>query len=555
MPMAQSATIDSRGDSRGASPRWPGTIRSTQGIVVVSLLLVSLAALIFGLFEEANRRARMGEAGERITSLAAILAEQAGRILDVANLAAGQATEVARGRDWDAVARSRAVFDELRQLQAGYEYINAIWLADAEGRARQTTRAFPAPAVSVADREHFKVQREHDAGPFLSELLRSRVAPEVNIVMSRRMTGADGGFAGVALVVLNPSYLLEAYREIRIDYPVSIEVVRFDRSILVRSPAASPEDALYQQRTTDPDLASGGPGYGRSVATDPRNGTVRMEAFHRIEGFPLYVVVGIEARAITQRWLTAMAGHALLACLALGAALLGLGVAHRYGAREERALAEVRSLKATLEDRVRERTGELERLFREENHRVKNSLQLAASLLQLQQAKTAAHPVRQLLAEAHSRVLTIARLHEHLLQADNATRIDLKRYLSTICADIGVAIGQQGAVIACAIEPVTVSTELAVPLGLILNELVTNAVKHGLGGTRGRIAVSLATRDGVGMLVVEDEGRGLPAGWSISASHGLGMQIVRGLADQIHARLHGGSTGKGARFEVEFPIA
>ncbi|MCK6451529.1 MAG: ATP-binding protein [Alphaproteobacteria bacterium] len=553
--MAQSATIDSRGDRRGASPRWPGTIRSTQGIVVVSLLLVSLAALIFGLFEEANRRARMREAGERITSLAAILAEQAGRILDVANLAAGQATEVARGRDWDEVARSRAVFDELRQLQAGYEYINAIWLADAEGRARQTSRAFPAPAVSVADREHFKVQRERDAGPFLSELLRSRVAPEVNIVMSRRMTGADGGFAGVALVVLNPSYLLEAYREIRIDYPVSIEVVGFDRSILVRSPAASPEDALYQQRTTDPDLASAGPGYGRSVATDPRNGTVRMEAFHRIEGFPLYVVVGIEARAITQRWLTAMAGHALLACLALGAALLGLGVAHRYGAREERALAEVRSLKATLEDRVRERTGELERLFREENHRVKNSLQLAASLLQLQQAKTAARPVRQLLAEAHSRVLTIARLHEHLLQADNATRIDLKRYLSTICADIGVAIGQQGAVIACAIEPVTVPTELAVPLGLILNELVTNAVKHGLGGARGRIAVSLATRDGVGRLVVEDEGRGLPAGWSISASHGLGMQIVRGLADQIHARLHGGSTAKGARFEVEFPIA
>jgi len=553
--MADSATIAARpATGRPANGRWPGAIRSTHGIVIVALMLVGMSILIFGIFEAANRGARMQEARERTTSLAAILAEQSGRILDVANLAAGQAIEAVRGRDWDEVARSRDVFAELRRLDAGYDYISAVWLADADGVVRQASRSFPAPVLRVAGRDHFKVQRERDIGPYLSELLRSRIASEVNIVMSRRINAADGGFAGVALVVLDPAYLLAAYREVRIEYPVTIEMVRFDRSILVRSPAASAEDVLYEQKATGPNVARAGPSAGYFVTTEPRSGAVQLEALHRIDGFPLYVVVSTVESDITQRWLSGMAGHALFAGLALVATLIGLVIAHRYGMREVRALAEVRSLKASLEDRVRERTQELERLFREENHRVKNSLQLAASLLQLQQGKTAAQPVRQLLAEAHSRVLTIARLHEHLHRADHFARIDLNRYLSTLCADMTAAIGQAGAQIACVIEPVIVSTELAVPLGLMLNELVTNSVKHGLAAAPGKISVSLTTRAGEGRLVVEDEGKGLPAGWAFSGSHGLGMQIVQGLAGQIHGRLAARNGAKGARFEVEFPI-
>lgn len=541
---------------RIASAFRPSPLRSTSGIVLVGAMLILISVLVFGLFEEANRRARMREAEARIMSLAAILSEHAGRILDVANLAASQAIAVKRGKSWDEIERSREAHDALKRLQDRYEYISALWLVDAAGAARLSTRWFPTQGTSVADRRHFQVQREGDAGPYLSELMRSRVMPEVNAVLSRRINEPDGGFGGVALAVLNPAYLLASYGEIQSRYPLSVELVRFDRSILVRSPAASPDDALYERKTTGPDMTATDVWQGVFTAPDPRDGTLRLQAFDRIEGFPLYIVVGVGVDDVIRHWLAAMAGHGAFAGAALLAALAGLAWAHRHGVRAERALDQVRALRRSLEQRVGERTQELERVLREENHRVKNSLQLAASLLLLQQAKAAAAPVRQLLGHAHRRVLTIARLHEHLHQADSVATVDLRRYLTPLCDDIAAAIGPGGgpARVACDIASVTVAAETAVPLGLILNELMTNAIKHGLAAASGTITVSLTTADGIGRLVVTDTGSGLPAGFALDRSPGLGLQIVQGLAQQIGGTVTAATRPQGATFTVEFAL-
>ncbi|MCC6471040.1 MAG: hypothetical protein IT563_22175 [Alphaproteobacteria bacterium] len=534
---------------------FPALMRSTQAIVLVSVIVILVSVSMFVVYEAANRRSRASEARQVISSISLMLAEEVGRILDVANLVAGHAIEISRNRSWDDIEQSRAIFDELARLDRAYSFISAIWLTDASGMPRQSTRSFPPPHVSVADREHFKVQREADRGPFVSPLVRSRVRTEANIVMSRRIQDTSGGFQGVALVVLDPQYFLRLYREIQVEYPVAIEVVRFDRSILLRAPTAAVEESLDAVKSTGPALEATSAASGLFAAKEPGESGERMQAYRRVEGFPLYVVVSVLNADVAQSWLSAMYVHGGFAALGLVAALAALALAHAYGRREQQTLRDIRGLNASLEMRVKERTQALEHLLQEVTHRVKNSLQLTASLLRLQQNNVRDQPTREYLSDAQTRVLTIARLHEHLYQAGNFRQVELKRYLGTICADVGGALPGHQISFKSSFGSALVPVDLAIPIALVLTELLTNAMKHAFSGDAGSVAVSLDGDGESGRLEVADNGRGLPLDFDLHQAQGLGMRIVLGLVKQANGEISVDSGQTGTRFEVRFPLS
>jgi two-component sensor histidine kinase len=227
-----------------------------------------------------------------------------------------------------------------------------------------------------------------------------------------------------------------------------------------------------------------------------------------------------------------------------------------------RVLPKALTLHADLDQRVQERTAELSRmlherevLVREVHHRVKNNLQVISSLINLQRSRLTENEGREALRQCQARVLTIARVHELLYRADDASRIPLADYVASLVAGIDDMASLAPRVrITTDVEDVLLSVESGCPCGLILNELITNALKHGfVGGRSGTVIVRLHRSQPRALtLEVSDDGVGLPEHFDANQSASLGLTITRRLASQLNGELQVES-GERTTFRVTFP--
>jgi two-component sensor histidine kinase len=195
----------------------------------------------------------------------------------------------------------------------------------------------------------------------------------------------------------------------------------------------------------------------------------------------------------------------------------------------------------------------LVQLFEELNHRVKNNLTIASSILELQ-ARSSAPAVRDHLRKAVDRLHSIADLHTALYRQNSTDTADLDRYLRDLCERLSCSLFEDGRLrIDLNCEPLEVLVEQAVTIGLIVNELVTNAAKHAFPeGAPGAIIVSLAASDDELHLRVADNGAGLSALGQSKAEGGLGLRLVRSLADGQGGELRL-EPSVGAAFHVRLP--
>jgi two-component sensor histidine kinase len=197
---------------------------------------------------------------------------------------------------------------------------------------------------------------------------------------------------------------------------------------------------------------------------------------------------------------------------------------------------------------------ETDMLFRELAHRMHGNLAIATSLLDMQGRAHDNPEVRAALSNAVDRISILAEGQRHL-RPHGAGLVDMRPYLGRICAHLSRSIGAAPRVeFDLAIEPATVSAEKALVLGLIANELVSNAVKHAFPpGRAGRIAVSFAKDDKADDLVltVADNGIGFPDG----VAEGFGTRLIQGLTVQHAGRSRRADARPGCRAEVRIPVA
>ena len=193
-----------------------------------------------------------------------------------------------------------------------------------------------------------------------------------------------------------------------------------------------------------------------------------------------------------------------------------------------------------MEDALRSSLAEQQVLLREVHHRVKNNLAAITGLLELQRQALADPGSAAALADLSRRIQSIALVHEKLYQADSLARVDFQDYLKVLISHLRASVGPRGELQWEISAPVELSLDVAVPCGMIVNELVTNAMKHAFPGQwpGAAIRVSLEPQGAGYLLAVEDNGVGLPPGADWQHGRTLGLRLVRMLGEhQLGGRL------------------
>lgn len=203
----------------------------------------------------------------------------------------------------------------------------------------------------------------------------------------------------------------------------------------------------------------------------------------------------------------------------------------------------IQQLRRSLEDK--------ELLLKEVHHRVKNNLQIISSLLRLQEDDLDA-PSRGL-RDSRNRIQSMALIHEHLYRSDDLANIDFEAYLEGLVSNLLASYGERAAGLNTELEVVAgpQSLDVAIPCGMIVNELVANAIEHGLED-EGTLRICYRPENGRQLLAVEDDGRGLPVDFDLAAMDSLGLRLISALTAQLGGELEYSSGEGKTRFTVRF---
>jgi two-component sensor histidine kinase len=229
----------------------------------------------------------------------------------------------------------------------------------------------------------------------------------------------------------------------------------------------------------------------------------------------------------------------------------------------------VRRLNTELEDRVRARTADLEEanrrlaaslrekeiLLQEVHHRVKNNLQVISGLLTIQ-GRAIGPELSAHFDETLRRIRTMSRVHEQLYKSADAASFDMAHYLNALCSGLSELYGAPASKVTCHVHagPLTVDLNTAMPLVLIVNEVLSNSFKHAFdSGDAGEIFIDIEpAENGQVLLTIKDTGTGLPADYAQRSERSMGMRLINNLSKQIGATARF-VAGAGTTFALTLP--
>ena len=210
-----------------------------------------------------------------------------------------------------------------------------------------------------------------------------------------------------------------------------------------------------------------------------------------------------------------------------------------------------------MEQQLLDTLREKETLLREIHHRVKNNMQIISTLLRLQMRNADDETTRAMFRESQNRILSMAMIHEKLYQSEGLHRIDLRDYITDLAREVFASFGDMadGITLKTAVAEIALGLDTAIPCGLIIIELISNALKYAFPANRraGKIFIGLRSEDNSWLeLTVSDNGVGLPADLEIERLPSLGLRLVSDLA---RYQLEGDmiiSREKGTKVHVRF---
>jgi two-component sensor histidine kinase len=405
-----------------------------------------------------------------------------------------------------------------------------IYLVGADGVTRLTTDPDFKP-IDIRDRDYFQAVAK-GAQSYISPMLISRLNGEQIFVISKRVE-RGGVFVGAAIVSFNANLIEKVWTSLRFDPTSSVAVLRDDGQIvarfpLIKGPISLKDSVLF---TTYLPQSPNGSYEGNSVA----DGVRRIIAYRRVDGYPLITLASIGREvALAPFYKFLLLSLSVAIPTALFLAFLAW-ITFRWLARDARQREQ---LATALESN--------QMLFREIHHRVKNNLQAVNSLVNLQKIDSSAK------REMTHRIQAMIAVHEQIYRNDQFGLVDASAYIPAIIGKLVEAYGQD-VKLNFDVETIDVDREHALPLGLVANEVVSNALKYAFPDRQdGRLDVTLKKADGdrTGVLTIHDNGIGFDPQKS---SKGTGSKLIHGLVSQVQgeSRYH---FEQGTTFELRFPL-
>lgn len=205
---------------------------------------------------------------------------------------------------------------------------------------------------------------------------------------------------------------------------------------------------------------------------------------------------------------------------------------------------------------IKKALDEKEMLLKEIHHRVKNNLQVVSSLLNLQQRQVNDQKVKQLFQESRDRVKAMSLIHQNLYQVNNLTGVNIIMYLKDLVDNLVKNYATENTKIDVYYdtESLKLAIDTIIPIGLIVNELISNILKHAFKNkTNGEIKVNLNRKNEQIILMVKDNGNGMPRDFSIENTKSLGFKLIKAFSQKLNAKLTIDSSEKGTRVIIKIP--
>jgi len=534
--------------------------------IVAALLVLALVAFA-GLTSLSARERTLDNEIANLRQVSLPLAEHAHRIFFGADLLASSVEEhlleagVQTPEAFRQHGGSRAMQRRLHEAVILTADVDAVSVVDADGRFINTSRAWPAPSLNLADRDYFVALRDHPGTPLvISSPLKNRLTGQETIILARRVAAADGRFLGVVTASISTSRLSRLFAAVLHGRGDSLALTRRDGTLLVREPAAEAADPAPAAlaRFTVATLARSEQGTLRSAATGP-GGSAELIALHAVRGYPLAVQARNAESAVLEEWrqlarlITLSTLGIVVLVLALGGTLLKqwrmqLQVLETAQLRQlnqelqstvaerERAEDALRRLNEDLEARVARRTQQLlaakdeaERanLAKSEflsrmSHELRTPMNAVLGFAQLleidrkhpltEDQRAFARHIRHAgdhLLELINDVLDLARVESGRLSI-NLEPVRVAEVIDECLALVRDTAQGRGIVFAPRAGDcnAVVQADRMRMKQVVLN-LLSNAVKY--NRDRGSIAVACETGDGMLQLAISDTGAGLTA--------------------------------------------
>jgi len=554
-------------------PRAQAAPHSSAARLIFLLTLLFLA-LFFALIAYTawhDRERAMGAARRSAGDLAKLLSEHVSRLVETADLVLMQTQLMAQRVNWADPSDDSRFQAHLAETRAQLPYIANILEVGADGGVR--AEAVATRRANVAMRAFFMAHQSAENVLYIGDPARDPETGERTFVLSRRESGPGGRFEGVVAIEVRADYFSQLFHDLDADYDATIEFVLPDLSLLLREPPL-PDHAMRTARqnpifrTMIQASRTGMALYASDYDPEPR-----IQAYRQAGTYPVYVDVGISPRIVLEQWRSRILPQFAILAIAWLAFIAISWVAYQRARNEDRFRTALWLATRDLEDKVRQRTrslehtvdklsrtvGEKETLFQELNHRVKNNLQLISSLLSLQAGKIKDPQARHGLEVSLDRVYSISLVHDLLYRRADITYVDVPTYLKALIDRITTAYLAEGR-IECTVDadPLSLLPDQCIRLALIVNEVVTNAVKHAFpDGRTGHITVTFRRTEGALRLSVTDDGIGLtPPERDAESEDGahLGMTIVELLAKYLGGSCQQVSGAFGTIVTVSFPL-
>jgi two-component system NtrC family sensor kinase len=339
-------------------------IRLLQLMMVASVVL---PALLFGFASWINYRHENALADDRIARSLDILHEHTLKVFQTVERTIAEVDEIVRGMSNDAVRSDQPrLHDRLKRIVDVLPQLRAIFIIDRDGRPLVSSQLAQVPTdFNADDRSFFSAQATRDVGTHVSDVLTPRLTGLATpfFVLSRRRPSADGAFNGVIAVAVLPRYFEEFYALIGRSPGSLYALVRADGRFLARFPELPDRQRGLEvgSRLRDA-IARGSEGGTSMVSRSQIDAVERRVGYRKLEGFPVYVVAGIDSAAIRSEWLEGMASHLIFGLPATLLLLVIIGIAMRrtrrlYAEADRREAAEAALRQAQRLEAIGQLTG------------------------------------------------------------------------------------------------------------------------------------------------------------------------------------------------------